>query len=231
MHKKLLNLLRANASGPQALRVENKAGADHVYLYDVIDSYFGASADSLIKAMSGLKDFSLHINSPGGDVFEGTAMAAAIAAHPGKVTAYIDGIAASAATRVALAAAEVRIVDSGMFMIHNSWTIALGNKSDIRSTADLLEKIDASINADYAKKTGKTTEEIAALMDAETWFSAQEALDAGFVDAIDSSSQNAKSWDLSAYQNAPKPKEPDEQQLIANQRAINAKRLQLLQIT
>jgi ATP-dependent Clp protease protease subunit len=230
MKNKLLNLLLNNAQA--TIRIENKGATPRVMLNGVIDADYGISAASLIEAMNGIGDFELHINSPGGDVFEGTAMAMAIASHQGKVTAIINGVAASAATRVALAASEVRIADSGMFMIHNSWAFALGNRNELRNTADLLEKIDATINADYARKTGKKMEDIAAWMDAETWFNAQEALDNGFVDAIEPTSQSkAKSWNLSAYNNAPKPAEPDPELLIANQRALNARRLQLLQLT
>ena len=233
MHNKLLALLKANAGerSPDRFRVENKDGTTHIYVYDVIDAWFGVSAESVVKALSGAGDVALHINSPGGDVFEGTAIASAIASHKGKVTAYIDGVAASAATRVALAASEVRMAESSLFMIHNSWTMALGNKDELRATADLLEKVDATINADYAKKTGKSTEEIASLMAAETWFTAQEALDAKFIDAIDSGTQaKAMAWNLSAYSNAPKPTEQPNNSIEAH-RLLNERRLQLLMLT
>lgn len=228
MKRNLLNLLVSNANRPQAVRAETADGASRVVLNGVIDADYGVSAASLIQAMQGLGDFELHINSPGGDVFESTAMAIAIAAHPGKVTAVITGVAASAATRVALAAAKVRIADSGMFMIHNSWSITIGDKHDHTNRSDLLAKIDSTIAADYSRKTGKPEEEIASWMDAETWFTATEAKDAGFVDEIDSTTQAKAMWDLSAYKNPPKTE--DLSNRIAETRAHNERRLRLLQI-
>lgn len=201
----LLKLLRDNATKPSnALRVDNKDEGADIYLYDVIDDYFGVSASDFNKELSALKGkaVNLRINSPGGDVFSGRAMATAIANH-GNVTAYIDGLAASAATYVALAAKQVNIADGAMFMVHNAWSLAYGNKNDMRNTADLLDKIDGAIVNDYKKKTNLDEAEIIAMMDAETWLTAQEALDKGFVDAIFDGVKVENQWDLSAYNNAP----------------------------
>lgn len=212
---KLMALLRDNARADAKPAVRLDATSDteaHVYVYDVIDAWWGASAAALVDALkqAGDRPVHLHINSPGGDVFEARAMAAAIVAHPAKVTAHIDGLAASAATYLALSAREVRMTDGGLFMVHNSWTLAFGNRKELRATADLLEKIDGIIAADYARRTGATADQVRAWMDAETWFTAQEAIDAGFIDAIDPNTQadanasaSARSWNLSAYANAP----------------------------
>lgn len=219
---KLLQLLRDNAQAgarneaTPAVRLDATSDAEaHIYVYDVIDAWWGASAAALIEALQGAGDRAvhLHINSPGGDVFEARAMAAAIVAHPGKVTSHIDGLAASAATYLALAASEVRMSDGGLFMVHNSWTIAYGDKAELRGTADLLDKIDGTISADYARRTGAAADQVKAWMDAETWFTAAEALDAKFIDAIDANTKRAAGqaqaqaaanrWDLSAYANAP----------------------------
>lgn len=237
MHKRLLQLLRDNAQRDQSpLRVENSVDANEatIYLYDVIDPYWGVSATDFNKALAELngKPVALRINSPGGDVFDGRAMATAIAQH-GNVTAYIDGIAASAATYVALAAKNVQIADGAFFMIHNAWTLAYGNKNDLAETAALLDKIDAAIINDYIKKTGKTSEEIAAWMNAETWFSAQEAVDHGFADSLfNGADAQDRAWDLSAYEHAPKAlteKKPEEP--IANPyRAQAEHRMRLFQI-
>jgi ATP-dependent Clp protease protease subunit len=208
----LLKLLRDNATRQVSnIRIENKDDAVDVYLYDVIDDYFGVSAGDFNKELSALKGkaVNLRINSPGGDVFAGRAMATAIQNH-GNVTAYIDGLAASAATYVALAATEVHIADGAMFMIHNAWSFAYGNKTDMRNTADLLEKIDSTIIADYVKKSNLGKDEIVAMMDAETWFTAQEALDKGFVDSIFDGFKADNKWDLTAYNNAPVIEEPQE---------------------
>jgi ATP-dependent Clp protease protease subunit len=125
-------------------------------------------------------------------------------------------------------------------MVHNSWTLAYGNKTELRDTANLLEKIDGTIIADYARKTGATTDQVVAWMDATTWFTAQEALDAKFVDAIDANTKQASSnqahWNLSAYPNAPKvvepaaaeAPEPDLTALAAQQIQMNRNRLRLI---
>lgn len=241
---KLMQLLKDNAraEGPAPIRMDASATEAHVYVNDVIDSYWGASAAALITALAGQQDKTvhLHINSPGGDVFEARAMAAAVVAHPGQIVAHIDGLCASAATYLALACNEVRMTDGGLFMVHNSWTFAYGNKAELRTTAELLEKIDGTIVADYARKTGATTDQVVAWMDATTWFTAQEALDAKFIDAVDANSKQADAaqaqWNLSAYPNAPKAAEkpadqapePDLTALAAQQIQINRNRLRLV---
>ncbi len=218
MKHKLLQLLDNNARADRtapSIRADASDEVAKVYVYDVIDAYWGASAKGLVEALAGLagRDVHLHINSPGGDVFEARAMVAAIRAHTGKVDTFIDGLAASAATYLALAGATVSITDGGMFMVHNSWTLAWGNKAELRSTADLLEKIDGTIAADYMRKTSKAQDVVAGWMDAETWFTAAEALAAGFVDQIitvpaPATDATAARWNLSAYANAPKLQPP-----------------------
>lgn len=242
---KLLALLRDNARNEAVapLRAETTDTEAHIYVYDVIDAWWGASAASLIKALTAAGDrkVHLHINSPGGDVFEARAMASAIVAHPGEVVSHIDGLAASAATYLALAANEVRMTEGGLFMVHNSWTIAFGNKAELLQTADLLGKIDGTIAADYARRTGAAADQVKAWMDAETWFTPAEALDAKFIDAIDANSKREAAaqdqadparWNLAAYANAPKlerrkPAEADDG-AIAAQLAHNRNRLRLV---
>ena len=237
---KLMQLLKDNAraEGPAAIRMETTGTDVHVYIDDVIDSYWGASAKSLITSLAGQADKTvhMHINSPGGDVFEARAMAAAVVAHSGEVIGHIEGVCASAATYLALACSQVRMAEGSLFMVHNSWTMAYGNKEELRTTADLLDKIDGTIIADYARKTGATNEQVVAWMDATTWFTAQEALDAKFIDAIDSNTKqsgtNQARWNLSAYPNAPKveetPSEPDLTALAMQQVQINRNRMRLI---
>lgn len=205
MKNRLMQLVADNAGrGPQALAISASDAGATVYLYDVIDAAFGVSAAEFGQAMADLKGqpVALRINSPGGDVFDGRAMATAVAEH-GNVTAWIDGLAASAATYVALAAAEVRMAAGAFFMIHNAWTMAVGDKNDLIETADLLEKIDATLVADYARKTGLPGDEIVAMMNAETWLSADEAWQMKFVDAVVDAPAAAAKWNLSAYTRAP----------------------------
>lgn len=232
----LLDLIRANADR-QLSEVRHEAKADGVYIYvsGVIDADFGVSAAAIAAIMHSLpadQPVTMIINSPGGDVFEATAIASIIARHRGPVTARIEGAALSAATRVAMAASRIEMADSGMWMIHDSWTIAIGNKADMRETAALLEKIDATIAADYVAKTGRSVEEITAWMAAETWFTAAEAKDAGFVDEVFATTQRNRAWDLSAYANAPRSKD-DAATLNESMQAARdtaQRRLRLLQI-
>ena len=207
MHPKLLQLAIDNKAAPKAFALKSENGSTRIDLYDVIDSYYGVSATDFCAALNSVKDgdISLHINSPGGDVFDARAMVSAIAAHPSNITAYIDGLAASAASYVAMACDKVVMQDGAMMMIHCAWSIAMGNSIDMRATADLLDKIDASIVNDYARKTGMQADEIAALMQAETWLTAQEAVEKGFADAMvtNEKGKTKNAWNLSAYKNAP----------------------------
>lgn len=226
--KKLVQLIRNNAGRePAKIRAEGEDAT--LYLYDVIDPYWGVGASEFNKALASLngKKVTLRVNSPGGDVFDGRAMAAAIAQH-GNVHAVIEGLAASAATYVTAACATVTIAAGSFYMIHEAWTMAYGNKGDLTQTAALLGKIDDSIVADYAKKTGKSNDEIIAWMQAETWFTAEEAVENGFVDSISEVAKVENKWNLSAYNNAPQIDDADADALqweAARQRNMNRLRL------
>ena len=146
-------------------------------------------------------------------------MVTALRQHPSNIVAHVDGIAASAASYVALAANEVEISDGAFFMIHKAWTIEMGNADDLRKTAGLLDQIDDSIATDYAARTGKPKDELLAMMTSETWLTAAQAKDMGFADRIAAApaagTDNSARWNLSAYANAPKalieppaPREP-----------------------
>lgn len=207
---KILNRILADNRGKGLFRVENAADDEAtIYLYDAIvsDDYFGGvSATSFVKALAETtaKTIHLRINCPGGDVFAGQAMAQALREKPAKCIAHIDGYAASAASWVALACDESVISEGGIVMIHQAQTLAAGNAEDLRASADVLEKVDNILVDSYAKATGQSREQIVEWMQAETWFSAQEAVDAGFADKIaESAPKNMKSWNLSAYANAP----------------------------
>lgn len=204
---KLFNDNRRPTASSAGCRIVNAEGDEAtVYLYDAIGGWYGVGAADFVKEMAAITApvIRLRINSPGGDVFEARAMATAIRNHSSKVIAQIDGLAASAATYIALAADEVEIADGGFFMIHRAWTLAYGNAGELRDTAELLDKIDGTIRADYQRKTNQTVDQIDAWMEAETWFTAQEALDYGFVDRIGASANVENHWNLSAYAKAPK---------------------------
>lgn len=206
---KILQLYRDNAQREKqpANLVRNAAEAS-LYIYDVIDPYWGVSAQSVIDAIARAGDVEVlhvYINSPGGSVFEGRAIMAAISRFAGKTIAHIDSLCASAATGVALACNEVEMSEGAFFMIHNASAMAWGDKTDLRETADLLEKVEGSIVGDYTAKTGKDAEQIVAWMEVETWFTAAEALEHGFIDRITTApaAKAANAWNLSAYAKAP----------------------------
>jgi ATP-dependent Clp protease, protease subunit len=223
MPRKLLNLAIENREKGAGLRAE-ATGEDTttVYVYDVIDGWWGVSAADFARELAAITtpNVVLRINSPGGDVFEARAMMAAIAEHPAKFTARIDGLCASAATALTLCCDTVEIVDGGFYMIHQAWTFAMGNADELRTTASLLDKVDTVLVNGYVEKTGKPEAEVRALMAAETWFDAEEAVEAKFCDAKvelttggkDKAAQ-ARAFNLSAFANAPKaltakPEEP-----------------------
>lgn len=191
------------------IEVTNAATKEaEVYLYGDIGAGFwsdGVDAAAFAKELAALdaKTIRVRINSGGGKVFEATAIAAAIRRHPANTVSHIDGLAASAASFVALAADEVRIAKGGHFMIHNARAGAMGEAKDLRATADVLDKLTGSIRETYVEKTGASEEEVAAWMDAETWFTAQEALDAGFVDAIDQVEAAKAEFDPTIYNHVP----------------------------
>lgn len=215
---RLQRLLNDNR-GKGLFRIDNKAAAEAtIYLYDAIvsDSYWGGvSAIDFVKALASIDAQTVHlrIDSPGGEVFAGQSMAQAIREHPANIIAHIDGLAASAASWVALAADEVVISQGGMVMIHQAQGIAIGNGADMRETADLLDKIDAVLVEGYAKETQQSAAQITDWMAAETWFNADEAVKNGFADRVATSagtSSNAAraSWNLAAYAHAPKIEQP-----------------------
>lgn len=225
MKPKLLQLAIDNKAAPKAFAVRAEGNATRIDLYDVIDDYYGVSAADFTAALNSIEggDISLHINCPGGDVFAARAMVAAIAAHPCKVTAYVDGLAASAASYVAMACDKVVMQDGALLMIHNAWTLSMGNAADMRATADLLDKIDGTIVADYQRKTSMDPEIIKQMMAAETWLTAQESIDFGFADEIATNDKGRakNAWNLSAYANAPKP----EPELITDPNAATRSRM------
>ncbi len=144
------------------------------------------SASQVYNDLSGLDADTVHvrINSPGGSVFEGLAIYSLLQEQSAKVIAHIDGIAASAATFVALGADEIHMNPGGQFMIHKPYTLEVGNSDEMRKTADTLDRIEAGMVALYQRKTKATKGEIRSMVADETWLTAEEALELGFVDEI-----------------------------------------------
>jgi ATP-dependent Clp protease, protease subunit len=138
-----------------------------------------------IDAAGSFNRIAVRINSPGGDAFEGVAIMNLVRAQRKPVDVFVDGIAASAASIIAMAGDTITMGQSAMMMVHNAWTFAMGDADDLRKTAETLDVISASIGDAYVKRTGKTAAEIKTIMDAETWMGAQECVDQGFATGID----------------------------------------------
>ena len=183
--------------------IQNKAGetAD-IYIFDEIGTY-GVTAQDFISEIKGLKDMpiNLRINSLGGDVFDGMAMYNVIKRREAKTTVYIEGIAASIATIIALGADEVIMAENSLFMIHNAWGGTSGEAKDMRKTAETLDKITSELTDIYVKKTGLSYDTLAEMMDEESWLNAQEAFALGFIDTISDSIKVAAKYDVSKFKN------------------------------
>ena len=167
-----------------AIRARDE-GAE-VSIYDEIGAY-GVSAKAFIAELGALPDdapLTLRLNSPGGSVFDAVAIYNALKRHAGPVAVWIDGIAASAASYVAMAGDEVVMPANAFIMIHDPAGMVLGTAADMRAMADALDKIKGSLVAGYAAKSGRDEAEIAALMLKETWFDAEEAAALGLADRV-----------------------------------------------
>tara|TARA_R110001599_G_scaffold200679_1_gene397435 strand:+ start:603 stop:1634 length:1032 start_codon:yes stop_codon:yes gene_type:complete len=173
-----------------------------IYLFDEIGAY-GITAQDFINEIKEYKDTSinLRINCIGGDVFDGMAIYNIIKKRNSKTTAYIEGIAASMGSVIALAADEVVMAENSLFMIHNAWGGAMGEAEDMRKTASVLEKISGEIANIYQKKTRLLYDRITSMMDEETWLNAKEAYDLGFIDTISDSIKVAAKYDVSKFKN------------------------------
>ncbi len=179
------------------------------YLYDAIDDYYGVSSTDVLNFLKKAGQdtaVTIHINSPGGSFYEGLAIASLLRAHKGTVTCVVDALAASAASVVALAGDNIVMAQGSFLMIHNAWGIFSGFASDLRKEADYLDKICDSMAVLYSKHSGISLEEIKAMMDAETWFNAEEAVERGFAHGVSESKPkaSASTFDLSCYAKAPK---------------------------
>jgi ATP-dependent protease ClpP protease subunit len=193
-------------------------GVATIHLYDPIDSWggdWGVSAKEFVAALAEIPDATeirLHINSPGGEVFEAVAILNALRRHPANVVATVDGLAASAASFIAAGADELVMGQNGQLMIHDGWGIAIGPAADMHAMGDLLDKLSNNIAAIYADKAGGEIQAWRDLMLAETWFNDDEAVAVGLADRVESIDAPKNSFDtatLFKYQNrdeAPAPR-------------------------
>jgi len=159
---------------------------DRIYIYDEIGpSFVGFSAADLLSMLpkDNDKSVTVNLNSPGGDVFEGVAIYNLLHQR-GNVTIQIDGIAASIASVIAMAGDRIEIAEAGQLMIHNLWTVAMGEADTFRAIADTLDTVKRQIAGVYAARTGMEVTTLGQMMDRETYITAEQAEGFGFVDAI-----------------------------------------------
>jgi ATP-dependent Clp endopeptidase proteolytic subunit ClpP len=198
---------RRAPAGADWFRIENAAGdAVEVSIYDEI-GYWGTTAKDFAAQLAGIdaKKITLRVNSPGGDVFDGIAIFNAIKRHPAACTAVVDGLAASAASFIVQAADTIVMAEASQMMIHDAWGLAMGNAADMLAMADVLDKASASIAGIYAARSGRALDSIRADMQAESWYTASEAVDAGLADQVDAAAGGAGTgnrWDLSVFAHA-----------------------------
>lgn len=176
-----------------------------ISIYDEIGGW-GISAKEFaddLKALKGIKDITLRINSPGGSVFDGMAIFNLIKAHDAQITVMVDGLAASMASIIAMAGDLIVMPENSMMMIHNPWTMAWGDAAELRKNAELLDKIKSAMISAYVNKTGLSEDEIATYMDEETWLTGKEAVELGFADESTEPVEMAAKFDLSKFVNTP----------------------------
>lgn len=176
-----------------------------VLIYDEIGAY-GVSAKGFLAELGALPDgvpIDLRLNSPGGSVFDAVAIYNALQRHDGTITVWIDGVAASAASYVAMAGDEIVMPENAFLMIHDPSGLVMGTAADMREMADTMDKIAGGMVRGYAARSGRTEEEIAALMAAETWFDAEAALEAGLATRMIEPVRIAASFDIARFRNAP----------------------------
>ena len=197
--------------GYSLARAEDGKPAPTLYLYDVlgVDMFGGVAARQVIDDLAALGDvpeLTLRINSPGGDVFEGIAVYNALARFPAKVTVHIDGLAASAASLVAMAGNKTLIAENAMVMVHRPWTALMGDAPELRRQAETLDKAWSAMLATYARRTGRraaTFEQRVAAAGGEWWMTADEAVAEGFADAVAKPEKQAQVFGLHRFKQVP----------------------------
>jgi len=176
------------------LKAKAKDGPVEMSIYDEI-GLWGITAKDFIFDLGRAKgrDINLTLHTPGGDVADGLAIYNALKKHDGHVSITVDTVAASMGSVIALAGDETSIVDNGFIMVHNPWSMAVGNAADMEKASEDLKKFEKVLVNTYIDATGKDEDEIRALMDAETWMTAEEAVENGFAGSITTATKAAAS--------------------------------------
>jgi ATP-dependent Clp protease, protease subunit len=182
-----------------------QAKGAEIVIYDEIGA-FGIPAKAFLdelKALGPIAELTIRINSPGGSVFDGVAIYNALKRHDAAITVWIDGIAASIASMIAMAGDEVVMPENAMLVLHDPSGLVAGTASDMRAMAEALDRMKAGMVAAYRDKSGRDDAEIEELMRDETWFSAEEAVALGLADRVEQPVAMAAHFDLSRFRNPP----------------------------
>lgn len=206
------------------LRIENKNKVGEIHIYGEIadEKWFEedvtpVEVKRMVHSLKGAESINMYVNSPGGGVFAGMTIFNMLSRLPQRIIAYVDGLAASIASVITLAADIIYIPETAMMMVHNPSGVAMGDSEEMRKTADLLDNVKNMIMTVYNEKTRLSIKKIGKMMDNETWMSGQEAVDLGFADGlggdtVDVSAQNncmifnGLSVDVTKYRRFPKEK-------------------------
>lgn len=187
-------------------RIENKDSDETaIYIYDEI-GYWGTTAQAFVKDLQKVntKRISLHLNTPGGDVFDGIAIHNALRQHAASVTVQVDSLAASIGSVIAMAGDRIVMAKHATMMIHDPFTFAFGNAADMRKTAEILDQLGDTIASVYAERAGGSVREWRDRMLEETWYSDREAVGAGLADEVDGDAEPVQgAWDLSIFKHPP----------------------------
>lgn len=165
----------AQSGAPARISIHDEIGAWGVTARDFIRDFDSLPQDSNIE---------LSVHSPGGSVFEALAIYHVLNRAKDRITARVEGLAASAASLIVMAASRIEMPENAYLMIHNPWAVAIGDSEAMHAMADMLDKVKGSLTAIYVRRTGKSDEEIVALLDSETWMTGAEAVASGFADAV-----------------------------------------------
>jgi ATP-dependent protease ClpP protease subunit len=205
---------KENVSRGYRIKAQGTTGAE-IFLYDVIGGGYlgGISAAQIatdLRSLGPVRTLDVRINSDGGDVFEGTAIYSLLNQHPANKSVYVDGLAASIASLIAMAGNSITMSDGAMMMVHNAWGMCIGNSAEMRKQADLLDSIDKTLCQAYAGRTSMDPFKITDMMNAETWMTAAECLKNGFctnVVGVTQARAQVRDWVLRAGNRRVQPTE------------------------
>lgn len=191
------------------IRFNKKAKSAEILLYGSIGaSWWGDSITAVdfkkeLKNLGEIDEISLRINSEGGSVFDAAAIYNSLVEHPARVVAHVDGMALSAASVILMAGEERHMAENAFIMIHDPWSMVAGDSRALRKEADLLDQIKSTIVKMYVDRTGISVEEAEQLMSDETWMTADEAKEKGFIDSITENLKVAASFDATRFNRVP----------------------------